>query len=189
VTWLLVKHAILSRLKALHKQVGEITNQRLTAKHVETTGNDEIAAIGSAINFMLDTVRNAETKLDLLANNIRQVFWVKDADTMKISYVSSGYHKLWGQSPESLYSDAAAWTRPILPEDRKIAEGILDRQKNGETGEAEFRIVRADGRTCWIWSRFFSVKDANGRVKQYIGIVEDITNSKEQVPTSKATAG
>jgi len=179
VTWLLLHTSVLSRLAQLHEQVTAITEQHWTAKHIEIGGKDEISGLGSAINSMLDMVRSTETKLDLLANNIHQVFWVKDADTFRFSYISSGYEKLWGQSCESLYTDPSSWMRAVLPEDRKIAEEVLNRQKSGETGEAEFRIVGADGRTCWIWTRFFPVKDTAGKVQQYVGIVEDITEYKD----------
>ena len=179
VTWLLLHNSVLARLAQLHDQVTEITAQHWTAKHVQINGKDEISGLGSAINSMLDMVRSTETKLDLLANNIHQVFWVKDADTLRFSYISSGYQKLWGQSCESLYADPLSWMRAILPEDRKIAEEVLKQQKHGETGEAEFRIVGGDGRTCWIWTRFFPVKDTTGKVQQYVGIVEDITEYKD----------
>ncbi|HSS97458.1 MAG TPA: CHASE4 domain-containing protein, partial [Terriglobales bacterium] len=175
VTWLLLHTSVLSRLAQLHEQVAQITAQHWTAKHVQIRGRDEISDLGSAINSMLDIVRSTETKLDLLANNIHQVFWVKDADTLRFSYISSGYQKLWGQSCESLYADPSSWIRAVLPEDRKVAEKILNQQKHGETGEGEFRIVGADGRTCWIWTRFFPVTDTSGKVQQYVGIVEDIT--------------
>lgn len=179
VTWLLLHTSVLSRLAQLHEQVSEITAQHWTAKHLKISGKDEISGLGTAINSMLDMVRSTETKLDFLANNIHQVFWVKEADTLKFSYVSSGYQKLWGQSCESLYTDPASWMRAVLPDDRKIAEEIVARQKNGETGDAEFRIVGADGRTCWIWTRFFPVSDAGGKIQQYVGIVEDITEYKD----------
>jgi PAS domain S-box-containing protein len=166
-------------LAQLHKQVTEITAQHWTAKHVQISGRDEISGLGSAINSMLDMVRNTETKLDLLANNIHQVFWVKDAATLRFTYISSGYQKLWGQTCESLYTNPSSWMRAVFPEDREIANEILNRQKNGETGEAEFRIVGVDGRSYWIWNRFFPVKDANGKVQQYVGIIEDITEYKD----------
>jgi hypothetical protein len=65
---------------------------------VTSVSKDEISGLGTAINSMLDMVRNTETKRDLFADNIHQVFWVKDADTLRVSYISSGYQKLWGQA-------------------------------------------------------------------------------------------
>jgi len=64
---------------------------------VTSVSKVEISGLGTAINSMLDMVRNTETKRDLFANNIHQVFWVKDADTLRFSYISSAHQKLWGR--------------------------------------------------------------------------------------------
>jgi len=60
---------------------------------VTSVSKVEISGLGTAINSMLDMVRNTETKRDLFANNIHQVFWVKDG----FSYISSAHQKLWGR--------------------------------------------------------------------------------------------
>ena len=178
-TWLLLQRGVISPLAHLHNQVAEITEHHWAAKHVQAEGKDEISGLGRAINSMLDTVRSTEIKLDLLANNIQQIFWVKDASNLSFSYVSAGYEKIWGQPCNTLYSDPASWIRAVLPEDRKIAEDILEKQKKGETGEAEFRIIGAEGRICWISNRFFPVHNSTGEVQQYVGILEDITEYKD----------
>jgi PAS domain S-box-containing protein len=177
-TWFLLHNVVLSRLSQLHAQVAEIGGCTWTAKHVTTSGSDEISELGRAINSMLDTVRNTETKLDLLANNIQQVFWVKDAPSLKFTYVSSGYAEIWGQSSETLFSNPESWMRAVHPEDQKLAEESLRIQRRGEQGDIEFRIIRPDGRICWVWERFFAVLDADGRVQQFVGILEDITEYK-----------
>ena len=69
--------------------------------------------------------------------------------------------------------------RPIVPEDRHIGAEIIEKQKNGESGDYEFRIVARDGRTHWIWDRFFPVTDSAGLLHQSIGILEDITKYKD----------
>jgi PAS domain-containing protein len=178
-TWLLLQNSVLSRLAQVHEQVLEIAAHHWTAKHVHISGKDEISGLGSAINSMLDMVRSIETKLDLLANNIHQVFWVKEAATFRYSYVSSGYLKLWGQSCNTLYSDPDSWIKDVVLEDRTIAEELLNKQKNGEIGQAEFRIVGPEDRICWIWNRSFPVRGPDGEVEQYVGIIEDITEYKD----------
>lgn len=65
---------------------------------VTIVSKDEISGLGTAINSMLDMVRNTETKWDLFADNIHPVFWEQDGDTLRFSYISSGYQKLWGQA-------------------------------------------------------------------------------------------
>lgn len=178
-TWFCLRYTVLDRLEQLHEQVSQIATQHWTAKHVQISGQDEITELGSAINTMLDMVRSTQTKLDLLANNIDQVFWVKDPFQQTFSYVSSSYEKLWGQSCESLYSDPTSWMRAIVPEDRHIGEEIIEKQKKGEGGDVEFRIMGSDGRMHWIWDRFFPVRDSAGVVQQSIGILEDITKYKD----------
>jgi PAS domain S-box-containing protein len=178
-TWYLLHHTVLSRLAQFRNQVSQITAFQCMAKHVQVSGDDEIAELGTAINSMLDIVRSTEIKLDLLANNIHQVFWVKDPATQTFYYVSSSYQKIWGQSCESLYQDPFSWMRAIIPEDKHIGEQIVEHQKRGERGDVEFRITDSDGRTRWIWDRYFPVSDTSGTTHQYIGILEDITEYKD----------
>ena len=178
-TWFCLHYTVLARLAQVHGQVSQIAAHHWTAKHVQVSGKDEITELASAINSMLDIVRNTQTKLDLLANNIDQIFWVKDPFQQTFSYVSSSYERLWGQSCESLYSDPSSWIRAIIPEDRHIGEEIIEKQKKGEGGDVEFRIMGSDGRMHWIWDRFFPVKDNAGMVQQSIGILEDITTYKD----------
>ena len=177
-TWLLLHNVVLSRLSSLHAQVSEISTSSTRAKHVAVHGRDEISELGDAINSMLDTVRSTEAKLDLLANNIHQVFWVKDASTLKFTYVSSSYSEIWGESNQTLFTDAESWMRLVHADDRPLAEESLRIQQRGEGGDVEFRIVLSDKRVCWIWNRFFPVRDTAGKVQQYVGILEDITEYK-----------
>ena len=179
VTWLLLHTSVLSRLAQLHKQVAEITAQHWTAKHVRISGRDEISGLGSAINSMLDMVRNTETKLDLLANNIHQVFWVKDAATLRFTYISSGYQKLWGQTCESLYTDPSSWMRAVFPEDREIAERDFEppeKRRDGRSGVSH--------RGC-RWAQLLDLEPllpgerCEWESPAIVGIIEDITEYKD----------
>src|SRR5262249_6825343 len=42
----------------------------------------------------------------------------------------------------------------------------------------EYRILRPDGSTRWIWDRAFSIRDRNGVIDQVAGIAEDVTERK-----------
>ncbi len=54
----------------------------------------------------------------------------------------------------------------------------LERQKNGEKTEMEYRMQHADGSIHWVWDRAFPVSDENGKVKMLAGIAADITERK-----------
>src|ERR1051326_3852956 len=42
--------------------------------------------------------------------------------------------------------------------------------------DLEFRVIRPNGETRWVWVRGFPVRDAYGKLFRIAGIVEDITD-------------
>jgi PAS domain S-box-containing protein len=113
--------------------------------------------------------------------NIREVFFLWDAKTLAMLYVSPAYEVIWGRSQESIYEDAGSYLRSIHPDDRKR---ILKRLKSFLEGEKmveeEYRILMPDGTTRWIRGRTFPVHDENGEVYRVAGIADDITTQKHR---------
>jgi PAS domain S-box-containing protein len=114
-----------------------------------------------------------------MADSIRDVFFLGEADSNRILYVNPAYEEIWGRSRESLYANPGSWADSIHPDDRastreKYKEGI-------STGkfEYEYRIVRPDGSIRWIQLRGFPVRDDAGRIARIAGVAEDITERKQ----------
>ena len=55
----------------------------------------------------------------------------------------------------------------------------IERERNGEKVEIEYRILRPDGSLRWIWDRGFPIFDDSGQVKRIAGISADITERRE----------
>ena len=55
--------------------------------------------------------------------------------------------------------------------------------RHGRKGEAEFRIVRPNETTWWIWCRYFPVFAAGGRLTETVGLSEDVTEYKNAQQT------
>src|SRR5205807_2193202 len=105
-----------------------------------------------------DALRESEEKFRQIAENIREVFWMRTPDMEKILYVSPAYESVWGRSLESLHDCPRSFMDAIHEEDRDPAIGIIEAGR--EHGfEVEYRIVRPDGSVRWIRSRGFPVKD------------------------------
>jgi PAS domain-containing protein len=60
----------------------------------------------------------SEIHLRQMAENIEQVFWVRDLRTDRILYVSPAYETVWGRSCESLYANPLSFIESVHPEDR-----------------------------------------------------------------------
>ena len=121
-------------------------------------------------------LRESETRFRELAENVREVFFVSDPATGRMTYVSPAYEDVFGRTPEHAYTVPDPWTEAIHPEDRpRLLAGM--RELAGGQGESvdTFRISRPDGTIRWIRGRASAVRDASGKVTRIVGIAEDIT--------------
>jgi len=125
-----------------------------------------------------EALRSSEEKFRQLAENIREIFWIKDAESDKFLYVSPAYEQVWGRTCASIYENPATRLEAIHPDDLKEACLAFARQVQGEQAETEYRILMQDGQEKWIRDRSFPIRDREGRLIRLVGIVEDITERK-----------
>ncbi|SPF49737.1 putative Histidine kinase [Candidatus Sulfopaludibacter sp. SbA4] len=121
----------------------------------------------------------SEEKFRQLAENIREVFWIaRPAATDEVLYVSPAYEQVWGRTCDSLYRNPMSWLEAIHPDDCEQASVLLASQMQGETAEAQYRILTPDGQEKWIRDRAFPIRDQAGRLTRVVGIAEEITERK-----------
>jgi two-component system, cell cycle sensor histidine kinase and response regulator CckA len=136
-----------------------------------------VRMVGAMID--LTARKQAEERFRQLAEHIQQVFWMIDAATGEILYVSPAYEAMWGRTCASLYESRSSWLNAIHPEDRKRLEPLMDtREPSGEYDET-YRIVRPDGTIRWIRDRAFPIRDPRGRLIRIVGTATDITERRE----------
>lgn len=125
-------------------------------------------------------LRKSEERFRVMADNIREVFWLFDWKNQKIEYISPAYEQIWDRSVEELYADYKRWYASIYPDDLDYAREIFTNIAQSGGGETcEYRIVRSDGTVRWISDRGFAVKDKKGDVVRIAGISEDITERRQ----------
>ena len=128
------------------------------------------------------TLRESEERFRQLAENIQDIFWMKDLKTAQILYVSPAYEKIWGRKRESLYANSMDWKNSIHPHDwQRIQAATVKDAENSFQGnfEHEYRIIRPDGTMRWIRDRGFPILDELGQVQRITGIAQDITERKQ----------
>jgi len=178
VSLFLLRHVVLARISLLNAEVSRIRDLKELSERVVVRGKDELGRLGAAINNMLQALQDSDLQFRSIAENIHQVFWVENADTGKIEYVSLAYESLWGRSRSTVYQNPLAWMEGVHPKDRGLVEEMRRQQKRGKIGATEYRVIRPDGSRRWILSRYFPVLDERGKLKQIAGLAEDITEFK-----------
>ncbi len=120
----------------------------------------------------------SELRFRQMAENITEVFWLRDLANNEILYVSPAYEKIWGRTCESLYASPRGWVDAIHAEDReRVLLAARTKQASGEYVE-EYRVGRPDGTIRWIHDRAFPVFRNEREVYRIAGLASDITQRK-----------
>lgn len=116
----------------------------------------------------------SQARFSRLVETIKEVYWIRDVASDRITYLSPGYEKIWGR-PVADYK-SGDFIASVHPEDR---DGVREayRQSNGQSFEREYRIIRSDGVVRWVWVRLFN-DDASGEQGHQVGVALDITERK-----------
>jgi PAS domain S-box-containing protein len=138
----------------------------------------ENGSLYSSARRHAEELAKSEQRFRQLAENIPEVFWVAEVEPLRIVYVSPAYETVWGRPVGTLYERPTAWLDPVVAEDQAAVARFFDGANRGETRELEFRILRPDGRTRWIWAKAFPVREGSAPVRRVTGIALDITERK-----------
>ncbi len=130
----------------------------------------------------------SDVRLDQIAKNIREVFWMTTPTMDKLYYASPGYESIWGRSLDSLRQWPNSFMDLIHPEDCERVIGIFSSAQREHGFDVEYRIVRPEGSARWIRDRGFPVKDQDGKVYRMAGLAEDITERKKAEDTLQCAA-
>jgi len=123
-------------------------------------------------------LRDSEERFRQMASNIQEIFWMLDAESMEVLYVNAAYEVITGRTCESLRQAPKSYEEVIHPEDRiRVLARLQESVDSGQFDE-EFRIVRPDCATHWVWVRGFPVRDPRGIVRRLVGTAQDITLRK-----------
>jgi PAS domain S-box-containing protein len=161
-------------------------------KHEESRLDDLFHEFQSSSNKATPEERNSldssrqemknlvESKIDIgqIAENIEQVFWLKDIHSGQYLYISPAFEMVWGRSTESLYADPSILIESVHPEDRvqvMVAESHYDKKPISQT----YRILRPDGSIRWISARTILLRNEAAEATYIFCIAQDITDQKQ----------
>lgn len=184
VVFLFVFHRILTgRVGRLAQTARSFAAGDLGAR-TSLKGADELSQVGRAFDEMAGSLqsrdaelRESEQRFRQLAENIAEVFWLRDAVSGQFLYVSPAFEKTFGRPVEDVLRDSKVWDDAIHPDDREIASAPLVLQAADGTPK-DYRITRPDGTIRWVRNQSFPVRNSEGTQKRVAGIATDITRRK-----------
>lgn len=131
-------------------------------------------------------LRENERKYRLLAENLRDVIWILDAD-LKYVYVSPSVMELRGYSPEEVMQQTM--DQVLTPDSHRKAMTLFASEKmqvprhqaRGKdwTMNLDLEMIRRDGSTVWTEVTLSILYDDNGRPEGLLGITHDISDRKK----------
>lgn len=113
----------------------------------------------------------------LMAAEIATYEWDVEADRL---YVDRNLQRLFGVTVDSSGSaPLGVFMAMIHPDDRpRIAARISRSVKDGTDFEEDYRVTLPEGGERWLNSRGRMIKDTEGRVVRFVGVLMDITQRK-----------
>jgi diguanylate cyclase (GGDEF)-like protein/PAS domain S-box-containing protein len=125
-----------------------------------------------------NTLRASEARFRQMAESMREAFFLVDAASHHLLYISPAYEAIWRRSSDNLDARRPPWTASVHPDDRDYAQEKYDTGILAGTFAYECRILRPDGSVRWVEVRGSPVRDTAGLLLRVAGTIEDITERK-----------
>src|ERR1700704_5058874 len=121
----------------------------------------------------------AEAKYRMLVEQVAAISYIAELGSHgEWLYVSPQVETMFGFSAEEWLTDSRAWTKHVHAEDQNIVEAAEEASRRGEPFQAEYRVVRKDGRVIWVSDTAVVVEGSNAHPLME-GIIVDITERKQ----------
>jgi diguanylate cyclase (GGDEF)-like protein/PAS domain S-box-containing protein len=138
--------------------------------------HDEVGSVVEALEYLTNYLISRNERFTLITETVSEVFVITEVKEQYVLYVSAAYEKIWQRSCSSLYENPRSFIEGIHQDDRDLilleAGEALSASKRYDR---EFRVVRADDSIRWVRMCGFPIKEVNGKVSRYVGVITDIT--------------
>ena len=124
-------------------------------------------------------LRDSEERLALAQRSAQIGTWDLNLVTGSLFW-SEEHYGIYGVVKEQISPSYDMWLQHVHPNDRdRMAEETQVAIESDRMIAAEFRIVRQDGKVCWVIARGNVHRDEQGRPIRLAGITFDVTDRKD----------
>lgn len=125
-------------------------------------------------------LRESEEKFEKIAKNLDVGIWSIDMETNQVVYVSPPFERLTGYNIKDFLTGKRKWFDLIHKEDRVSYINHQKKLSQGEIIHHQYRIIHAAGEIRWIEDKTFPILHARGKLIRLDGIIQDISERKQQ---------
>ncbi|GAB4340943.1 MAG: hypothetical protein Kow0099_17260 [Candidatus Abyssubacteria bacterium] len=157
-------------------------------KRARIGGADRLLAIVRDITerkLTGEALREADRRYRLLAQNVTDIIWTVDLQTLRYTFVSPSVSRLIGYRASEVIGQPlmAALTPESFEVASKVLQEELSRDKNEPNGLSVSRTLaleqfRKDGSTVWTEVTVTFLRDSNNEPVELLGVTRDITERK-----------
>ncbi|SOD97397.1 PAS domain S-box protein [Spirosoma fluviale] len=126
-----------------------------------------------------DAMLESEQRFRDIAENVDEIFWIRDLHAPTFIYINPAYEKFTGERAETLYGNPMVFLNFILEEDRSKVLATFVSEANQDS-TFQFRAWHKDGTLRHLDVRLFRVVNEEGVLIRRIGMATDITTSIEK---------
>ena len=121
----------------------------------------------------------AEAKYRTLVEQVAAISYIAELGVEgQWLYVSPQVEMMFGISVDDWLAGSRQWMRHVHPEDHPVVEAAEEASKRGERFQAEYRVIRQDGRVIWVNDTAVVVPGSDSHPLME-GIIVDITERKQ----------
>jgi diguanylate cyclase (GGDEF)-like protein/PAS domain S-box-containing protein len=125
-----------------------------------------------------EALRRSETRYALALTAAGVGAWDRDLTTGEITW-SDNVEPMFGLIPGSFGRTFADFLALVHPADREaVVEAGARCLTEDVEYRVEYRVLRPDGRECWILSRGNVIRDRHGRPARLMGVLQDVTDRR-----------
>ncbi len=121
----------------------------------------------------------AESKYQMIVEKVSAISYIAELGMSgRWRYVSPQIESILGYTQEEWLTDSEKWVRHVFPEDVSAVEEAENACETGRAFQAEYRLIRKDGRVIWVSDSAVVIQGADGTPLME-GIIVDITERKQ----------
>ena len=155
-------------------------SERQRAESALRQAHDELERRVRERTAELETSRAAlaqsEEQFRQMAENAKDAFWLIDAKTLRVLYVSPAFARIWNRP---IAGNATRWFDHVHPDDRAhVLRAFRSGLRTGIPATVTYRLIWPDGSIRWIESSGSMIRDARNRPSRAAGLIRDVTDQR-----------